>query len=171
MLCAYAGVESIPVIGYIPAGKHAWSWIKIGEKYFVSDSTANNVNGQFFLVDQEEKDGYHQLDEYEEPAEIQARYPRYTFTYNEALEDGNKIDSGRIGDNLSWILSEGVLTISGKGDMRDFEDPFLVPWRNSTEYIKKVVIKDGVTSIGANAFYSLQNIKKTTLLRQRLRNL
>ena len=160
LLCAYAGVESIPVIGYIPAGKHAWSWIKIGEKYFVSDSTANNVNGQFFLVDQEEKDGYHQLDEYEEPAEIQARYPRYTFTYNEALEDGNKIDSGRIGDNLSWILSEGVLTISGKGDMRDFEDPFLVPWRNSTEYIKKVVIKDGVTSIGANAFYSLQNIKK-----------
>ena len=73
LLCAYAGVESIPVIGYIPAGKHAWSWIKIGEKYFVSDSTANNVNGQFFLVDQEEKDGYHQLDEYEATAEIQAR--------------------------------------------------------------------------------------------------
>ncbi len=56
-------------------------------------------------------------------------------------------------DNLTWQLSsEGVLTISGSGDMMDFIDSE-APWRSFSDAVKKVVISSGVTSIGAQAFY------------------
>ena len=162
LLCAYAGVDSVSVVGTIPQGPHAWNWVRIGEKWYTSDSTANNLSDGAFLLrsDENGKDTFYVLDEEQEPPEIQAQYPRYSVGYKDELEKGNKIDSGRVGDNLIWTLREGVLTISGEGEMRDFEDPYLVPWRSSTEYIKKVVIKEGVTSIGANAFCDLENIKK-----------
>ena len=162
LLCAYAGVDSVSVVGTIPQGPHAWNWVRIGEKWYTSDSTANNLSDGAFLLrsDENGKDTFYVLDEEQEPPEIQAQYPRYSVGYKDELEKGNKIDSGRVGDNLIWTLWEGVLTISGEGEMRDFEDPYLVPWRSSTEYIKKVVIKEGVTSIGANAFCDLENIKK-----------
>lgn len=63
--------------------------------------------------------------------------------------------SGTCGDNLTWTLSDdGILTISGNGSMRDytneasgssvdFPNPFAV---------RKVVIENGVTSIGDYAF-------------------
>ena len=52
-------------------------------------------------------------------------------------EDPNPGDGTvEYGENLSWTLTDdGVLTISGEGEMRDFEDPYLVPWRRtSVEY-------------------------------------
>ncbi len=55
--------------------------------------------------------------------------------------------SGTDGD-LSWTLTDGVLTISGNGDMAD--DP---SWVNYASSITSVVIKNGVTSIGGYAFY------------------
>lgn len=58
--------------------------------------------------------------------------------------------SGICGDDASWLLTEdGVLQISGTGAMYDF-DP--APWSIYTNMIKKVVISEGITSIGANAF-------------------
>ncbi len=61
------------------------------------------------------------------------------------------VDSGNCGDNVTYTLdSDGLLTISGSGDMFKFEigeSPF---WNDSD--IKKVVIDEGVTSIGDYAF-------------------
>ena len=61
-------------------------------------------------------------------------------------------NSGTCGDNVTWRLSDdGVLTISGTGDMADFEWDG-TPWCSVSSQVKSVVIKDGVTSIGDCAF-------------------
>ena len=65
------------------------------------------------------------------------------------------LDSGECGadgDNVTWTLyKDGELVISGEGDMADNR-----PWfeaYNST--VKKVVVNDGITSIGKHAFGGL----------------
>ncbi|MBD5169927.1 MAG: leucine-rich repeat protein [Oscillibacter sp.] len=58
--------------------------------------------------------------------------------------------SGTFGDNLTWSLVDGVLTIGGTGEMPGFYMD--CPWKASTDSIKKVIIENGVTSIGKNAF-------------------
>ncbi len=71
--------------------------------------------------------------------------------------------SGTCGDNLTWVLdSEGVLTISGSGEMQSFSSTNS-PWKNYASSIKSVVIKEGVTSIGAFAFYRHSSLESITL--------
>ena len=66
-------------------------------------------------------------------------------------------ESGTCGDNLTWTLEDGVLTISGTGDM--YDDAFynvINRWA-----VSHIVINDGVTSIGVSAFspwYNLQSV-------------
>ncbi len=61
--------------------------------------------------------------------------------------------SGTCGEDCTWTLgSEGTLTISGRGDMEDYSDDSLVPWKEQKKNIKAAVIGDGVTRIGKNAF-------------------
>lgn len=67
--------------------------------------------------------------------------------------------SGVCGDNLTWTLDEnGLLTISGTGDMWDWEHCAYVPWFSYCDLIKSVVVEDGVTSIGSHAFEYCKNI-------------
>lgn len=69
-------------------------------------------------------------------------------------------EGGKCGDNLTWTFnkSNGVLTISGTGDMydykREYEDLSTSPWCQNEFYwdIKRIVIENGVTSIGDHAF-------------------
>ena len=59
--------------------------------------------------------------------------------------------SGICGDNLEWKLTdEGVLTITGTGEMQDWND-YSSPWYEN-ESVKQVIIGDGVTTIGDGAF-------------------
>ena len=67
--------------------------------------------------------------------------------------------SGTCGENLTWELDleTGTLTISGTGDMKDYEQVYngdadysfssSSPWSNCDD-IKSVIIESGVTSIG-----------------------
>ena len=58
-------------------------------------------------------------------------------------------ESGTCGENLTWTISDdGVLTISGTGPMNDYGYSG-GPWGGFTS----VVVEDGVTTIGAYAFY------------------
>ena len=63
---------------------------------------------------------------------------------------------GDFGNNLHWeydIRTE-TLTISGTGEMPDYRFglPQQLPWYRFMHRIEKVIIEDGVTSIGSNAF-------------------
>ncbi len=56
------------------------------------------------------------------------------------------------GENLEWTLEEGVLTISGTGEMT------ATPWEDQKDSIEKVVIGKGVTSILDGAFVQYTNL-------------
>ena len=77
-----------------------------------------------------------------------------------AAED--PIFSGGCGEFIMWSLSvgTGLLKISGTGDMYDGR-----PWVDEVgfKYIKSVVIDEGVTSIGAQAFSNCQNLTSVQL--------
>lgn len=84
------------------------------------------------------------------------------------------MESGKCGENLTWTLNdEGTLTISGTGHMDNYwnneynKEEFArnpqTPWRRLYYDIKKVVIEEGVTSIGENAFFCCSELKTLTL--------
>ena len=69
-----------------------------------------------------------------------------------AMAASDSVSSGTCGDNLTWSLnSEGTMTISGTGMMKDYES-YSGPWGTMRDSIKKIVIESGVTSIGKHAF-------------------
>ena len=72
--------------------------------------------------------------------------------------------SGTCGENLTWTLDgAGTLTISGTGEMEDYEWSGGHPWRDSRSEIKAVVIGSGVTTIGKGAFYSCTSLTSVTI--------
>ncbi len=66
--------------------------------------------------------------------------------------------SGTCGDNLTWDLTNGVLTINGTGPMTDYSSYSKVPWYKSTSYITTITINNGVTSIGTYAFFQCKKM-------------
>ena len=77
---------------------------------------------------------------------------------------------GKDGSNVTWTLdSAGLLAISGTGEMADYESKTdsasgeeitTAPWGNQA---KTVVIGDGVTGIGAAAFYGCSGLTSVTM--------
>lgn len=65
-----------------------------------------------------------------------------------ALADSNN----KCGENLTWEFADGILTISGTGDMYDYSEDYLAPWNEHCLEITNVTISGGVTSIGSYAF-------------------
>ena len=75
--------------------------------------------------------------------------------------------SGTCGDNVAWVLDEtGTLTISGSGEMTDYLG-HTTPWwpdvNNLKTQIVNIVIEEGVTSIGSQAFWVCPNLTKVTI--------
>ena len=67
--------------------------------------------------------------------------------------------SGTYGENITWNFDEatGTLTFSGSGDMAEHTG-----WRiysmgkNFRTEVKHIIINDGITNIGMNAFYTIE---------------
>ena len=75
---------------------------------------------------------------------------------------------GAKGSNLTWTLdSEGVLTISGSGNMYDYyyndDDLSNAPWYRIRSRVKSAVIAEGVTSIGKRAFTYCESLTSVTI--------
>lgn len=83
------------------------------------------------------------------------------------------VDSGYCGGegdgkNLTWTLdSDGVLTISGKGKMKNYSSNNRSPWnllnKPADRIVKQVVISSGVTTIGNAAFRNCDSLTDTVL--------
>lgn len=83
-------------------------------------------------------------------------------------ENGEAVATGTCGDNLTWSLSgDGVLTISGTGEMYNYRGSFNTnlghfsdypTWYSQRENIKYVKIGQDVTSIGDRSFYLCTNL-------------
>ena len=99
---------------------------------------------------------------------VSCLYNNQTVKCNAALtkkEPKYEEHEGVCGDNLTWKLDvNGVLTISGKGEMYDFLCPSAIidnpkglskaPWYDYGNQIKKVIVEEGVLDIGRGAFVS-----------------
>ena len=76
----------------------------------------------------------------------------------------NIYDSGSCGENVTWTLTaDGTLTISGTGAMTDYTYDSRSPWYSCRTYIKRVVMQQGVTSIGGDAFWDCSGLTSVTI--------
>ena len=74
----------------------------------------------------------------------------------------NAEESGTCGPDLKWHLTDnGVLTISGKGEMYDYSYPKRAPWGKYD--IKRIIIGDSITTIGGRAFYNCSALTSVTI--------
>jgi len=166
-----AGVDARLVAGIGAGGPHGWNIVQMGDYYYNLDSTWDaGVNPEYyecFLKCPATFVDHYRYVEYE-TAEFHAAYPMGTsdYVYNESdFEDENIIASGYCGgegngQNLEWKLDkDGVLTISGEGKMADYDfnkgsEYYLTtaPWGEYKDSLTLLVIENGVTTIGKNAF-------------------
>ena len=59
----------------------------------------------------------------------------------------------QVTDTITAVLSsEGVLTISGTGELPDYMIAPQAPWYMKRESVKKIVVEEGITRIGDNVF-------------------
>ena len=77
----------------------------------------------------------------------------------------NAEESGTCGPNLRWHLTDNaVLTISGKGKMYDYSYDNRAPWDNyDKRIIKRIIIGDGITTIGSSAFRNCFALNSVTI--------
>lgn len=79
-------------------------------------------------------------------------------------DDEGVVESGKCGDDLTYTITGDdangyTLTISGTGDMYDYTWDENAPWYDERKNVVKVVIEDGVTSIGNYSFYYYVKLK------------
>lgn len=77
------------------------------------------------------------------------------------------------GDNVTWSYDSSALTltISGEGEMSNYEDSSVIygqysttaPWQIYKDMIVKVVIEEGVTNIGDSAFCGCDSLMSVTI--------
>ena len=65
-------------------------------------------------------------------------------------------EPGYCGENMTWELKDGVLTISGDGMMDDF--PENAPWADRRDEIISIVFTGEVTYIGQRAFWDCDEL-------------
>jgi len=78
-----------------------------------------------------------------------------------------------VAEDMTWTLENGVLTITGEGDMPDYNGFWMeeypeeyregreyAPWADRMGEIEYVVLSEGITSVGDNAFIGAENLKE-----------
>lgn len=74
--------------------------------------------------------------------------------------------SGVCGANLTWYYQNGVLAITGTGEMTNYDKGMhdrRSPWYDIKDKIGWVIIDDGVTTVGEDAFSYLETLSKVEL--------
>lgn len=88
--------------------------------------------------------------------------------------DSSILHSGSCGDNATWSLQYGVLTIEGTGEVEgwyklydwitgELTESRECPWKDYASSVKEVYVKDGVTELGHFLFGDLPNLEKVVL--------
>ena len=78
-----------------------------------------------------------------------------------AEEENANVQSGTYGTNITWTLENETLTISGTGKLTKI-DGIDFPWAESDD-IKILNINTGITDIGADVFYNVNNLQEVNL--------
>ena len=100
-----------------------------------------------------------------------AMYPEDDSSWNEdtkqnyggTLQWGDTEEKQQCGKNAYWKVENGTLTISGSGAIGNYDSAAECPWADQRAFITKIVVEDGITSIGNFAFYGMTNLTETSL--------
>lgn len=73
--------------------------------------------------------------------------------------------SGKCGENTTWSYKDGVLTISGTGEinMWDANIPSDIPWYKYHENINTIIINNGITRIYDWSFYDCNSVTSISI--------
>lgn len=87
-----------------------------------------------------------------------------------------RAESGMCGGDIKWSYADGVLTLDGSGEMADYSATYRynketqkldvisdTPWADWREEITELQFSDGITAIGAYAFYEMPNLRTVQL--------
>ena len=66
-------------------------------------------------------------------------------------------------DTVTWVYDEGTLYINGTGAMVADYDGSNMPWYSYQDKITKIIIENGVTTIGMSAFSGCDNLTSVTI--------
>jgi len=132
-------------------GRHGWNIVKINGRYYNLDATwdAGRSWYNWFLRCTATFTNHNRNENYA-TGNFHLRYPMGIADYSLGVTE-TIAKSGTCGSNLTWVLDGNqVLTITGNGSMWDYADASPAPWSRLS--IRKVVINEGITSIGSRAF-------------------
>lgn len=187
MLCELSGEERkiTPVT--------AWRYISqaaVGAVIRTDDTDTSadgdGGNGHSLIIVEITQDGFTALEHWSSKGGVTQEYTWEEFAHAETNESFHQYfkyikwpgahtytepepETGKCGNNATYSFerSTGTLTISGTGDMYGFSREGMIwniqPWREYSDNIKKVVVKEGITQIGSGSFYFCQNIEEVTL--------
>ncbi|MBR5445061.1 MAG: leucine-rich repeat domain-containing protein, partial [Clostridia bacterium] len=80
-------------------------------------------------------------------------------TVSVSVSANTVVAQGTAGGSINWALdSEGTMTLSGSGPMWDYPSPDQTPWYSHISSIRRLVVGNGVTSIGSYAFGEAANL-------------
>lgn len=143
----------------IAAGQHAWNVVKLDNRYYYLDSTWDYdytpENFNWFLK------GSADFLDVEHMGWLDAKeYPVSPISYG---APATATGSGSCGDSAAWTLTaDGTLSISGSGAMKN-TTAYETLWPGLNMYIKKVVIQEGITSIGDYAFWNCPQLSSVSI--------
>ena len=87
----------------------------------------------------------------------------YAENHGIPFEAADRTLSGTFGAHFTWSLSEErTLTVSGTGEMPSVDDAEY-PWYESRAGIHRIVLSEGVTSVGSGAFYGCSAAESVSL--------
>lgn len=94
---------------------------------------------------------------------------KYGFIFVDLTQTSSYEGGGELNSNITWEYKNGVLHISGKGEIPILindvpqyrENPY--PWKAFLPVIKKVVVDEGITSLGSYCFSYCSNLTEATL--------
>lgn len=145
------------VLGSIPKGDMVWP-------YVVSYMNMDDDPDQGLVMGMKDTDGTITWGKFsaEELADTSKELVRGLVSLSEVRE----VLHGECGDSLTWMLMDGVLTISGTGEMDGMVAQYIEcvgPWKANKDDIRSVVIEEGVTSIGAMCFTDCTNLESVKI--------
>jgi hypothetical protein len=93
---------------------------------------------------------------------VYAKVPEDLLETVQSVSESTAEKSGTCGDGLQWYYQDGVLIITGEGEMNGFyKEP--APWYDIRADICYAVVEDGVRNVSRNAFSDLTSLNNVFL--------
>lgn len=155
------GIDCRVITGYADDEYHGWNIVKLEGLYYNVDATWDRGLSnyyRYFLCSELNFSNHARDSEYTSSA-FNAKYPMAQTSYIVQAQAG-----GSFGNGMTWTLNSdtGCLTVTGRGVIPDyrFSDP---PWWEYKDSVRSIVLSEGITEVGEQAFEWCRNATSVTL--------